>query len=93
MPLMFQGFSRSTGGRIRHDAVCYSRNFTASRLEKLGRVDVDSILAEAFRGELVPQDSNDEPASVLLERIRQQRNDSTPTQFRSTSRRQRQAVR
>lgn len=32
-----------------------------------------SILAKAFRGELVPQDSNDEPASVLLERIRNQR--------------------
>src|SRR6266851_4502626 len=29
-----------------------------------------SILAKAFRGELVPQDSNDEPASVLLERIK-----------------------
>ncbi len=32
-----------------------------------------AILAKAFRGELVPQDSNDEPASVLLERIRAQR--------------------
>lgn len=28
-----------------------------------------SILAKAFRGELVPQDPNDEPASVLLKRI------------------------
>lgn len=29
-----------------------------------------SILAKAFRGELVPQDPADEPASVLLDRIR-----------------------
>jgi type I restriction enzyme S subunit len=33
-----------------------------------------SILAKAFRGELVPQDPNDEPASVLLQRTRQERN-------------------
>jgi len=32
-----------------------------------------SILARAFRGELVPQDPDDEPASVLLERIKAQR--------------------
>jgi type I restriction enzyme S subunit len=31
------------------------------------------LLAKAFRGELVPQDPNDEPASVLLERIRAER--------------------
>jgi type I restriction enzyme S subunit len=39
------------------------------------RVDhlTQSILAKAFRGELVPQDPNDEPASVLLERIKAQR--------------------
>lgn len=29
-----------------------------------------SLLAKAFRGELAPQDPNDEPASVLLERIK-----------------------
>jgi type I restriction enzyme S subunit len=32
-----------------------------------------SILKRAFAGELVPQDPDDEPASVLLERIRAQR--------------------
>lgn len=32
-----------------------------------------TLLAKAFRGELVPQDPNDEPASVLLERIRAER--------------------
>lgn len=32
-----------------------------------------AILAKAFRGELVPQDPNDEPASALLDRIRAQR--------------------
>jgi type I restriction enzyme, S subunit len=32
-----------------------------------------AVLGKAFRGELVPQDPNDEPASVLLERIRARR--------------------
>jgi type I restriction enzyme S subunit len=36
---------------------------------KLLSVMDSSILSKAFRGELVPQDPNDEPASVLLERI------------------------
>lgn len=39
------------------------------------RIDglTQSILAKAFRGELVPQDPNDEPASLLLDRIKAQR--------------------
>ena len=32
-----------------------------------------SLLAKAFRGELIPQDSTDEPASVLLERIEKEK--------------------
>ena len=44
----------------------------AENLELLDQLD-QSILAKAFRGELVPQDPNDEPASVLLERIRAER--------------------
>jgi len=32
-----------------------------------------NILRAAFSGQLVPQDPNDEPASVLLERLRAQR--------------------
>ena len=39
------------------------------------RVDqiTQSLLAKAFRGELVPQDPTDEPASALLERIKTER--------------------
>lgn len=42
------------------------------------RVDnlTQSILAKAFRGELVPQDPDDEPAEVLLERIAQARKEA-----------------
>lgn len=40
--------------------------------EKAKMLDT-AIFDRAFRGELVPQDPNDEPASVLLERIRAER--------------------
>jgi len=49
-----------------------------ARAEKL----TQAILAKAFRGGLVPQDSTDESASVLLERIRIARTAATETQVR-----------
>ena len=33
----------------------------------------EKVLDLAIRGKLVPQDPNDEPASVLLDRIREQK--------------------
>lgn len=49
-----------------------------TRIDRL----TQSILAKAFRGELVPQDPNDEPASVLVDRIKAQRA-ATPKAMRS----------
>lgn len=47
----------------------------------IDRLD-QAVLAKAFRGELVPQDPNDEPASVLLERIRAERETAPATKPR-----------
>ena len=43
-----------------------------------------SILAKAFRGELVPQDPNDEPASDLLKRIRAERERTEKSKVQKT---------
>jgi type I restriction enzyme S subunit len=48
--------------------------FLESKLSELDQ----SILAKAFRGDLVPQDPTDEPASVLLDRIRATREATPP---------------
>ncbi len=51
-------------------SICDS--FEATIAEDLIRAETlrQSILKKAFSGQLVPQDPNDEPAAVLLERIR-----------------------
>ncbi|HEN8797677.1 TPA: restriction endonuclease subunit S [Pseudomonas putida] len=51
------------------------------------RIDLltQSILAKAFRGKLVPQDLNDEPASILLERIKVKRTVPSKAKRRSKS--------
>ena len=50
-----------------------------------------SILAKAFRGELVPQDPNDEPASELLARIRSARDAATKPKKKATRKRVKKA--
>ncbi len=54
-------------------------------LKRVGRLR-QSILKQAFCGQLVPQNPNDEPASILLERIRSERiaaQNATPKQRKS----------
>ncbi len=54
-------------------------------LELVGRLD-ETILAKAFRGELVPQDDNDEPAERLLARIRAEREAAPKVKKRAVKR-------
>lgn len=54
------------------DAVRAMGEQAQAAMRGLGSLD-QAVLAKAFRGELVPQDPNDEPASALLERIRAER--------------------
>ena len=56
------------------------RNITVElkRAEQLRQ----SILKKAFSGRLVPQNPNDEPASVLLERIKAEKLQNTQGQLR-----------
>jgi type I restriction enzyme S subunit len=44
-----------------------------------------STLAKAFRGKIVPQDPNDEPASILLERIQKERENQPKPKKRQLS--------
>ena len=56
--------------------------------ERLRSVAVQrqNIFRAAFSGQLVPQDPNDEPASVLLERIRARRQAAAPATKRKPGR-------
>jgi type I restriction enzyme S subunit len=51
-----------------------------------------SILKKAFTGQLVPQDSTEEPASALLERIREERQLADHISKRKTARKKAKAI-
>jgi type I restriction enzyme S subunit len=72
--------------RVRNElARVASLSGSVSQMALLERLEA-SILARAFRGELVPQDPSDEPASALLERIRAQRVATARPNRRKTAR-------
>jgi len=52
--------------------IANTENMTNTMLSQLETLH-SSILKQAFEGKLVPQDPNDEPASVLLERINKEK--------------------
>jgi type I restriction enzyme S subunit len=79
MPIELPGIDEQKEIVRRVEALFKTADALEARYQK-AKAHVDkltqSILAKAFRGELVPQDPTDEPASVLLQRIRHQHNGS-----------------
>jgi hypothetical protein len=71
----------ATGQRIEHEVG------RPHAVGVLGYVQRHAQLAKAFRGELVPQDPNDEPAAELLKRLRAASSDVTtkPARKRRTA--------
>jgi hypothetical protein len=67
-------YCTSNGGRGRGRRGRLDRLATeATSARKLVDHLDEAMLAKAFRGELVAQDPNDEPASVLLDRLKAER--------------------
>jgi|SanBayMetagenome_1026888.scaffolds.fasta_scaffold12209_2 type I restriction enzyme S subunit len=62
-------------------------DFNLKRAEKLRQ----SILKQAFEGKLVPQDSNDEPAEKLLERIKAEKAKQTTTKTKKKTQSKKQS--
>lgn len=70
MALVLHG--RSAGGLAYGTRYVVAQQRVAAAGAQAARL-TQAILAKAFRGELVAQDPNDEPAAALLERLRRER--------------------
>ena len=65
-------FARTARARAELDKAAKLGSTASANGSLIDRLDAQ-LLAKAFRGELVPQDPDDEPAAVLLDRIRAER--------------------
>jgi type I restriction enzyme, S subunit len=65
----------------RFETVSRIQSSWQNAVQSMQHID-EAILSKAFCGELVPQDPNDEPASVLLERLRAEREAGAPKRSR-----------
>jgi type I restriction enzyme S subunit len=72
-------FARLARARTELDRVSRLSNEGTRARALLDRLEA-AILTKAFKGELVPQDPSDEPASILLERIKAARNQQAQSQ-------------
>jgi len=67
-------------------SVCDKIEESIEQSLKQAEVLRQSILKKAFEGKLAPQDPNDEPASMLLDRIRRERDETPSTKAKKRSR-------
>jgi len=73
-------------------SICDKLEETIQTSLKQAEILRQSILKKAFSGQLVPQNPNDEPASLLLEKIQTERANNTPKTRSPKSRKKNNAI-